>query len=473
MPLDPVAALDARRRRDPDGDAVIAIGTRLSAGELWDSSVHCARLLREHGVTSGSVVGVELPGLLQPVFALALWMAGAVGAVAPAGSSEHLADVLDVLVTGTRRSDFPGQRQLVVDARWLAAPAAGDGEGIVERDDAVPARIVFSSGTTGAPKAIPFAVADIAERVQRGRDHWMRPFPVLTLLSLGTISGAAAFFAALEAGEPYLVGGTGDENARLIAELGVTTVHGSPSQLADLVRANRRLPHPLASVSHVQSVGSPLSSDLESQLARELGAEIEVIYGATEVGAVAIRRGAAARPGDVGDVLPAVRVEVVGDGGSPRPGGEVGLVRILSTLRERERVLGVDGDGWFTSGDVGRMAGGRLTLLGRADDILNAAGVKVDPERIEQSALEYPGVSDAAAVAVRDGRGVAAVALVVVADRSVELSDLLDRMRTQLGDGTPRIIERVEELPRTENGKLRRGAVADALQQQLDRDVRL
>lgn len=476
--FDPIGALRGRRHTDPSADALVALGTRMSVAELWDSATHCAHLLAAHGAGPGVVVGVELPALLQPVFVLALWRSGAIGAVVPSGSSTTLAAAVDLLVTSQRRADFPVERQAVIDAGWLvAAPSdaseAGDrGLTLDDRSTESPSRIIFSSGTSGAPKAIPFAASDIADRVRRATDHWMRD-RTLTLLSLGTISGSAAFFAALQSGRPYLVPGSSEESIRLLAQTGASTVHGSPAQLADLLRAYQRVGVALPAVTHIQSVGSPLSDRLAGELAAVFDAEVEVIYGATEVGAVSLRRGAPTESGDVGVPLDSVEVEIVGDGGARLAPGTEGAIRIRSTLRKREMVEGVSPDGWFSPGDVGRMVDGRLVVLGRSDDLLNASGVKVAPEAIEQGALEFDGVGDAAAVAVLDGKGVLVIALAVVADGSVALADLLDFLRPRLGDATPRIVERVNALPRTENGKLRRTAVADSLQKLLDRDVRL
>ncbi|MEO6116654.1 MAG: class I adenylate-forming enzyme family protein [Pseudolysinimonas sp.] len=474
--FDPIAGLLERLSRQPDADAVIGADATLTVTEFWDSALRFAQLLREEEVGPGVAVGVTVPALLQPVFAVALWIVGAIGAVAPQASGDELASVLDRLVTAVARPGFPPERQTIVDAAWLgragALPAPEFTPVARARDEIV--RLVFSSGTTGAPKAIPFTVDEIRERVERGRDFWMHPRPFLSILGLGTVSGSATFFSDLDEGSPYLVPGTADENLRLLAATGAGSIHASPVQLSELLTTARHGRESLPGLQFIQSAGSPLPDELARTLGDYFDAQVEIIYGSTEVGGITIRRGPALVPGDVGEIQPFATVEVLDDAGRPRLDGAEGLIRIRRPHQAHQAFRApahdeVFRDGWFVPGDIGRVVDGRLVLRGRRDDLINAAGIKVDPERIERRALRHPGVIDAVAVGVEDARGVAAVALAVVADRSVELSALREALRADLGDAAPRVLERIDVVPRTENGKVRRAEVAANLRARLGR----
>lgn len=484
--FDPIAGLGERLLARPDADALIAADSRLTVAELCDSAARFGRMLADRGVGEGTVVGVSAPPLMQPVFAVALWMIGAVGAVAPHAEGDESARVLDLLVTTSPRPDFPAERQVVIDATWMTRSAALESrqwESLAPRGMGRPAgalvRLVFSSGTTGAPKAIPFTVEEIGERVRRGREFWMHPRPFLAILGLGTVSGSATFFSALDEGTPYLISGSADESVRLLAATATEAVHASPVQLADLLALARRRGETLPALRWIQSAGSPLPEQLARGLAGHFGAEVEVVYGSTEVGAITIRRGPPLAPGDVGEILPFATVEILDDSGRPRADGQDGTIRIRRPLQAHRVFRPASGDaevlngGWFVPGDIGRVLDGHLILLGRRDELINAAGVKIDPERIEQRARRYPGVSDAVAFGVHDSQGVAAVALAVVADPAVALPALHARLRTELGDAAPRILERIETVPRTENGKIRRGEVASALRGRLERSREL
>jgi long-chain acyl-CoA synthetase len=475
--FDPIAGLLERLAREPDADAVIGADERLTVLEFWDSAARFAQLLRDDGVGSGTAVGVAVPPLLQPVFAVALWIVGAIGAVAPQAAGDELAPVLDRLVTTMARPGFPAERQILVDAGWLGRAGALDPVDVApvirDRDEIV--RLVFSSGTTGAPKAIPFTVDEIRERVERGRGFWMHPRPILAILGLATVSGSATFFSALDEGSPYLVAGTPDENVRLLAATRAGSVHASPVQLSELLTAARRRSESLPGLEFIQSAGSPLPDELAGTLGEHFGARVEIIYGSTEVGGITIRRGPAIEPGDVGEIQPFATLEVLDDAGRPRTDGVEGLIRIRRPHQAHQAFRGKPGDeevfrdGWFVPGDIGRVLNGRLVLLGRRDELINAAGIKIDPERIEERALRHPGVTDAVAFGVEDARGVAAVALAVVADRSVLLPALRAALLTELGDAAPRVLERIDAVPRTENGKIRRAEVAAAMRARLGR----
>lgn len=475
--FDPIAGLLERLATDADGDAVVGADATLTVTELWDSAARFAQLLRLDGIGPGDAVGVAVPALLQPVFAVALWLIGAIGAVAPRASGRDLGLVLDRLVTATPREGFAPTRQTIVDVAWLGRAGALPDAALapVTRDRNEIVRLVFSSGTTGAPKAIPFTVDEIRERVERGRNFWMHTRPFLAILGLGTVSGSATFFSDLDEGSPYLVAGTADENVRLLDATGAEAVHASPVQLSELLTAARRAQQTLPQLRFIQSAGSPLPDELARTLAEHFGSQVEIIYGSTEVGGITIRRGPAIMPGDVGEIQPFATVEVLDDAGKVRNDGDEGLIRIRRPHQAHRAFRGtaddetVFRDGWFIPGDVGRIIDGRLVLRGRQDDLINAAGIKVDPERIEQRALQYPGVTDAVAVGIEDARGVSAVALAVVADGSVELSSLRETLRTALGDAAPRVLERIDEVPRTENGKIRRAEVAAGLSARLTR----
>lgn len=477
LSFDPIAGLRSRLQTEPDADALIGATTRLTVAELWDSAVRFGVLLAADGVGPETVVGVAVPPILQPVFAVALWMRGAVGAVAPAGEGAEMAPVLDLLVATTEREGFPAERFVRIDDAWLMRAAQCDPVSTIFawNDDDV-ARIVFSSGTTGAPKPIPFAVADIRERVERGREYWMPEGPFLTTLGLAAVSGSATFFAALEGGLPYLVGGTAADNLAVLAATGVPLVHGSPAQLSDLLTAADRAGADLPGLRIVQSVGGLLPESLAARLSARFGVEVEIIYGSTEVGGVTLRRGAPIAPGDVGEILPFAAIEAIGPDGAPVPPGAEGLVRVRRPRQAAGTFRGVGDessfqDGWFLPGDVGRIVDGHLIVVGRRDDLINAAGVKIDPDRIELAAMRFPGVRDAVAVGVEDARGVSAIALAAVTDAGVDLGELRAFLRRELGDAAPRVFERIAVVPRTETGKARRLEVAADLRARLDRAI--
>ena len=117
-------------------------------------------------------------------------------------------------------------------------------------------------------------------------------------------------------------------------------------------------------------------------------------------------------------------------------------------------------DGWFRTGDLGRFdEDGYLYLVGRVKDIINRGGEKISPAEIDAAIEAIPGVRAAATFAIpHRSLGEEVVAAVVKESAAtVEVSDIIDQVRQRMGPKrVPRKIYFVDELPRTETGKVRR-----------------
>jgi malonyl-CoA/methylmalonyl-CoA synthetase len=115
-------------------------------------------------------------------------------------------------------------------------------------------------------------------------------------------------------------------------------------------------------------------------------------------------------------------------------------------------------DGWFRTGDMGRIsADGYITLEGRRSDLIISGGFNISPREIEELLLEHAGVREAAVVGVPDPlRGEVPVAYLVT-DGPVDDQAVLAQLRTQLASfKIPRGIVRVDALPRTALGKVQK-----------------
>src|SRR5690606_316615 len=107
-------------------------------------------------------------------------------------------------------------------------------------------------------------------------------------------------------------------------------------------------------------------------------------------------------PFDAGHITPGSSVEVVDEDDVPLPQGEVGRIRhrsfgmVHEYVGEPEATARAFRGGWFYPGDLGFIrSDGGLTLTGRETEVLNAGGVKIDPNRVDHAAMENPSVSDA------------------------------------------------------------------------------
>ncbi|MEJ2151647.1 MAG: AMP-binding protein [Gemmatimonadota bacterium] len=217
----------------------------------------------------------------------------------------------------------------------------------------------------------------------------------------------------------------------------------------------------------VVSGGGPLEAATES-LWRSLGYAVVQGYGLTETAPlVTLNHPFDTAPGSLGKPLPGVEVRIAAD-------GEI-LVRGANVVAARVGGPAVDDQGWLHTGDLGRWDDrGRLTFLGRMGErIVTTAGVNVDPEPVVAALKRQPGVLDAV-VLERPWPPPGAVSAVLVVRPGVDAQPAVTQANRELPDAA-----RVRswhlwpqpDFPRTRTGKPRRADVREWLQRQAPASV--
>jgi acetyl-CoA synthetase len=182
------------------------------------------------------------------------------------------------------------------------------------------------------------------------------------------------------------------------------------------------------------------------------------------------------RPGSMGRPVPGIKAGIVrtrSDGGietvdEPDVVGELALEpgwpsMFRAYLNEPERYAKCFRGGWYLTGDLARRdADGYFWFVGRADDVIKAAGHLISPFEVESALMTHPAVSQAGVIGVPDAVAGTAVKAFVelkagqVASESLR-RDILAHARRQLGAAiAPREIAFAEQLPRTRSGKIMR-----------------
>jgi len=443
-----------------DDLAVIGPAASISYAQLVGHASRIAGVLS--AVQPGEVVGVLLPSQLEVILIQALWQRAAISCRPPASGLEL---TLDWLVALAPHPSVPAERTILVDGPWLARAAASEPvEPVPYADEDDVCRLIFSSGTTGAPKAVPLSVRNLDYRAQIAPTHWMAHPPILCILDLSTASGSTAYFTSLVRGETYLLPGSPAENLMLLQRERVASIKASPAQLEALVKAAEATPVALPALRVIQSVGSLLPEALVARLTAAFDARVVNLYGSSESGVLAIRDDESVDPLDAGTLAHDMTVEIVDEAGVPVTEGTVGSIRsrrphqASGYFRDVTATAAHFRDGWFYPGDLGALEGNRLRLAGRESELINAGGVKVDPARIDAVATLFDGVTDAAAFGHVDAAGVTRVGLAFVGD--VDPEALLQHLRAALGVAAPRVLLRVADIPRTTTGKARRSELA-------------
>ena len=166
----------------------------------------------------------------------------------------------------------------------------------------------------------------------------------------------------------------------------------------------------------------------------------------------------------IGKALFNVEIKVVDEYGKDLPAGKAGEICIKGghVIKEYWRCPEASKnikDGWLKTGDVGFIdKDGYLYFKSRKDDVINVSGEKVSPEEIEEVVRKMPGVKDVAAVGAKDRLLGEAVKLFIVPDASdFDVQSVVQECKKKLESyKVPKLIEVIEKIPRTENGKVRR-----------------
>ncbi len=320
-----------------------------------------------------------------------------------------------------------------------------------DHDPAAPALVLFTSGTTGEPKAVRLSrralraaagAACLRLGLEQG-DTWCACLPLDHIGGIGIVLRSLLTGYAIHLHDRF-------DAAAVRADLdnGATGTSLVPTML-----------HRLATAAWAPALrvlligGGPLDRALAQRTA-ELGVAPCQTYGLSECAS------------QVCTLAPAEAAAGLGTAGTPVAGMEVSLTRD-GAIRVRGSSLmdgyegrpsPFDADGWFTTGDLGSFDGaGRLTVLGRADEVIVTGGEKVAPHEVEACLTGIPGIREALVYGLPDPEWGRRVCALLVADADPVTDDVIRTRLADLADfKRPKRWRWVGELPRNGMGKVRR-----------------
>lgn len=341
------------------------------------------------------------------------------------------------------------------------------------------ALLMHTSGTTASPKIVPLRHRHLAESARTRIDLLQITSSDRCLLATPLYAAAGIRRSLLP---PLLTGGSvvcpppdlhPSTFVDLLEQYAPTFYAASAArQIALLEELERRPRAPAHRLRFAISMGALLPAAVQEKLERALGVPVIQGYGMTETGNIAQTPlpPVGAPIGSVGLAMNA-ELKVTDDAGHRLADGETGEIAV----RGPEVFEGYEGDpeanasafrdGWFRTGDLGRVdEQGFVFLVGRIKDIINRGGAKVSPSEVEAALATDPSVVEAAAFAMPHptlGEDVAAAVVIRSPDKVTE-EELLDVARARLAAyKVPTRIIFLRELPRNSFGKLKRDALAD------------
>ena len=337
---------------------------------------------------------------------------------------------------------------------------------------------LYSSGTTGAPKAVVHLHRDLVACRHYGTDvpGVTRDDRVLVTSKLffAYALGNALLIPCFAGASTWLDPAWADPGTikTVVRSFAPTLFFSVPTFYARLLRSD--LPDDtFRSVRAAVSAGERLPAEVYVAFRSRFGVEILDGLGATEtIFMVLANRPGRSRAGSAGTSVPGTDARLVDPGGRDVADGEPGVLHVRTPSASPGYWRNVDASRrtfvgeWLRTGDVmTRDADGFYYHAGREDDLFKVAGQWVTPATVEAVLLGHPGVADAGVVGAEDGSGlVKAFAFVVATDASGnDLVDELGRlMDVKLAPHErPKQIRVVEELPRTATGKLQRFRLRD------------
>lgn len=336
------------------------------------------------------------------------------------------------------------------------------------------AYIVYTSGTSGRPRAVMHAHRAILARAMMF-DGWYGLRASDRLLHAGAFNWTFTLGTGLM--DPWTLGatalipadGTAIEQIPLLARRhGATIIAAAPGVFRRMLRADWA---PLPELRHALAAGERLDPELRRQWQARTGTDLHEAMGMSECST--FLSGSPARPapeGTAGYPQPGRRVAILSPEGQPLPAGEPGVLAVhrsdpglfLGYLGQpAETAEKFQGD-WFLTGDLAVAAeDGAISTLGRADDMMNAGGYRVAPAEVEDALAPVPGAGDVAVTELPVASGASIIAAFWTGPATTQA--MRDAAEARLARyKQPREFIRIDALPRTPTGKINRRALRDA-----------
>ncbi len=504
-----VDELHCQARVDPPASAILAPGSSpMSYAQLSGHLVRIGKMLSGFGLNPADRVAILLPQ--GPELAIACLSVMGVCTALPLnpdlreveyrGMFERLRPAALLMMQDSLHPASAAAAAMEIGLIELVAAPSADGapfDLVLERAvqcsagrdllSNEPAAILLqTSGTTSRPKVVPLShdnLLESAKNVARSLRLDARDC-CLHFLPMFHIGGIVDALLA-----PLLTGGrvactpafSIDALPRHLEEFSPTWTQSVPVVLDEVLAHVRRREGQLNGIRRLRlwrSVSAPLRAESLTEFEGRFGVPVIEIYGMTETAGVIASNPltqAVRKPGSVGMAVGS-SIRVLDTSGRSFPAGHEGEIVVAgrsvmagyldTSVEEHASVFSGE---WLRTGDLGIIDDdGYLFLTGRIKELINRGGEKVSPGEIDAILLSHPGIADAATFAIPHaelGEDVGAAVVAKSGYEGLKSEEIIEFVRARVAFfKAPRVLKIIDAIPRGDNGKLQRGALAGLLQ---------
>jgi len=489
-----IGILLKRHARYRPGHTALVVGEqRLSFASFNESVNRLANAVLAAGLVKGDKITSVLPNCFELV--ALYWMAAKTGLVfVPASplmqgpglttllndsdtkmifADASFADVLDEiaeetpLISKDRRILVGGEAEGFQSYESFVGAASTSNPPDAQLVDDDPYNIMYTSGTTGAPKGIVLTQYTRANYCTQFASA-CRITPESVILHAGSIvfNGAMIdFMPWMFVGCTYVLHESFDAGAVIetVIREKVTHIVMVPTQIIALLNHPGFSANKLGSLEMILSVGAPLHLEHKQKLNAALPGRFYELYGVTE-GFMTIldREDAQRKVGSVGVPPAFYEMKIMDEQGRECAVGEIGEIcgkgpnMMVGYYKRDELTQQTIVDGWLHTGDAGYVDDeGFLYLVDRIKDMIISGGVNVYPKDIEEIIVRYPGVSEAAVFGAADEKWGEIPVAAVTLTHAIDPADLMEWTNRRVGAKYQRIKDVIvlESFPRNVAGK--------------------
>ncbi|MBZ0199498.1 MAG: o-succinylbenzoate--CoA ligase, partial [Ignavibacteriaceae bacterium] len=450
--------------------AIISNTVNLSYNQLIGRASALSNYFIQKGISQNMRVGILAGNSVEFIFSiLALWNMGAVPVPVNIRLTDseicNLLDFAEIKFLVSDKDVTLPDKNLISTADFINLNRAGYFN--VDMNSSSPALIMFTSGSTGLPKAVVHSFDTLLSSVKishsffsfNSGEHWLASLPFYH------IGGFQIFMRAFLTGSAVIIPEEIKNEFLLEAMFQHRPAYASlvSTQLKEFVDAGIK---PVDSLKYVLLGGGFIPSEL-LQRAKVNGWRTVKVYGSTETASLITALENNEKINSAGRPLPSVEIKILNDNGEQLEKNKIGEITVKSPslfigyFNNDEEYKIKFKDNFYSTGDFGHLdEEGYLYVEARRTDLIISGGENISPFEVEDILLSYPGIAEAVVFQMEDNKWghIPAAALVLTAKINADV--LLTFLRERLADfKVPRRFFYLEELPKTSLGKIEKEKV--------------